>query len=120
MRLLLDEHYSTEIAEGLRDLGHDALTVAEAGLRGAGDEELLRFATVERPALLTNNARHFAPLARRLAAGAESHAGIVFSSDSSMPRGKGTVGRYIEALSALMGAHPEDESFRDRTAWLDA
>lgn len=119
MRLLLDEHYSPEIAHRLRALDHDVVTVDEVGLRGSGDEELLRYAASKGRALLTNNVRHFAPLAQRFATGGETHAGLVFTSDTSMPRGKGTTGRYVEALSELMSAHPAEGSLHDQTFWLD-
>ena len=42
MRLLLDEHYSREIAERLRERGHDVIAVKEdAALEGLDDEPLL-------------------------------------------------------------------------------
>lgn len=118
MRLLLDEDYSAEIANGLQDAAHDVVTVEEVGLRAIADDDLLRFAAREGRALLTNNVRDFAPLARRFAAAGESHSGIVFTSDASMRRGKGTIGRYIEALSELMRALPAGDALRDRTLWL--
>jgi len=119
-RLLLDEHYSTVIASELRRSGHDALGVAEVGLAvaGAGDEEVLRFATSRRRTLLTNNVRHFAPLAQRWAAGGEEHLGLLFTSDASMPQSKTTIGVYLTALRTLMHEHPDPDSLRNQVSWL--
>jgi hypothetical protein len=54
------------VALELRRLGHDLLTVLEAGNAGRGipDDEVLRFATSELRAVLTLNRRHFVKLHR--------------------------------------------------------
>jgi hypothetical protein len=43
VRYFTDEHVATAIANGLRKRGIDLLTVSEASLPGAGDEDLLDF-----------------------------------------------------------------------------
>ncbi|MGI8461503.1 MAG: DUF5615 family PIN-like protein [Solirubrobacterales bacterium] len=118
MRLLLDEHYSLEIALTLRDRGHDVTAALEAGLSGCSDEDLLAAAAGELRALLTNNARHFVPLARRWAAAGRQHYGLLFTSDESMPRSKGTIGRYVDTLEALLREHPDDAALVDQARWL--
>ena len=119
MRLLLDEQYSREIAEQLRERGHDVTAVKEhPELEGIDDEPLLRQARDDRRALLTNNVRDFAPLARQWAAGGEDHAGLIFTSDESMPRSRNTIGLYVERLSELLHANPDDDAFRNRVEWL--
>ena len=118
MRLLLDEHYSREIAVRLREEGHDVVTVSERGLTGLDDESLLRFAASERRALLANNVRHFAPLARRWASSGDDHYGLLFTSDASMPRGKATIGRYIEILHALLEERTADDALDNQLRWL--
>src|ERR1017187_4656021 len=40
MRFKLDENLPVELVTDLRDLGHDADTVADEGLRGAADPQL--------------------------------------------------------------------------------
>lgn len=118
MRLLLDEQYRREIAEQLRDLGHDVTAVEEhPELEGIDDEPLLRQARDDRRALLTNNVRDFAPLARQWAASGEDHAGLIFTSDESMPRSRNTIGLYVKRLSELLHAN-SDDAFRNRVEWL--
>jgi hypothetical protein len=116
---LLDEHYSREIAEQLRERGHDVTAVEEdVNLEGLDDELLLSLARDQGRALLTNNVGDFALLIREWASRGESHAGVVYTSDESMPRSRNTIGLYVERLIALLDEHPEECSFRDRVEWL--
>lgn len=118
MRLLLDEHYSVEIALALRAQGHDVKAAVEARLTGLSDEDLLAAAATDLRALLTNNARDFVPLARRWAEADRRHYGLLLSSDESMPRGKGTIGRYVEVLEAILREHPGDADLMDQARWI--
>lgn len=118
MKLLLDEHYSNEIAIQLRAAGHDGATVSERGLKGTDDEPLLRLASSEDRALLTNNARDFVPLVVRWAASREHHCGILLTSDVSLPRGRHSIGLYVETLKALMDANPAARALENRVLWL--
>ncbi len=56
MKLLLDENLSPRQALRLRDLGHDAVAVIEAGLAGQPDEVVRAFAIETRRILLTLDA----------------------------------------------------------------
>lgn len=118
MRLLLDEHYSPEIAATLRERDHDVLATAEAGLAGSGDEDLLAAAAAQSRALLTNNARHFVPLARRWAAEGRAHSGLLLTAEASMPRSDQSIGLYVAALEELLVTHDGDEPLRDQVRWL--
>ena len=118
MKLLLDEHYANDIAAALRAAGHDAVTVSERGLKGLDDEPLLALAASEDRALLTNNARDFLPLIRRWAESGEDHCGLVLTSDSSMPRGKQTIGLYVECLRELTEANPDPRALANQVPWL--
>jgi len=53
MLFKVDENLPTAVAERLRAAGHDALSVPEQGLAGAGDSRLERFIREEKRALLT-------------------------------------------------------------------
>ncbi len=118
MKLLLDEHYGGLIAERLRGAGHDVLTVADLGLRGLADEPLLERARQDRRALLTNNVRHFAPLAVRWAAEGRSHSGLLFTDDHNLPRSAQTIGTYLRLLDALLAQYPAADALRARrTGW---
>ncbi len=118
MRLLTDEHHTTEIAIQLRAAGHDAVAVLEQGMTGAADESLLAFAATEQRALLTNNVRDFAPLAVLWATGGQDHGGLIFTSDESLPRGRGTIGLYLKVLGALFEANPAEGALRNQVLWL--
>jgi predicted nuclease of predicted toxin-antitoxin system len=118
LKLLLDEHYANEISVALRAAGHDAVTVSERGLKGIDDASLLALAAAEGRALLTNNAQDFVPLVTRWSASGDGHCGLLLASDSSLPRGRDGVGRYIEILRALMDANPGAGALADQVRWL--
>jgi hypothetical protein len=118
VRLLLDEHYAAAIAEELRAAGHDAQTVLGRGVAGIDDEALLALCARESFALLTNNVRDFVPLAREWAAAGSEHAGLVFTSDASLPRHSGTIGLYVALLSALTIDNPAARALANQIRWL--
>jgi hypothetical protein len=92
--------------------------VERRDLIGLDDESLLRLAAGERRALLTNNVRHFAAIARGWGASGQTHYGLVFTSDASLPRSRETIGMYVDALGALLDVTPGDEALRDQVRWL--
>ena len=116
MRLALDHHYSPRIAEHLRSRGVDAVAAIEVGWHGDDDAVLLdRCAAADR-ALVTNNVADFAVLGRDWAATGLRHAGLVFTSDRSLPRSNATIGTYVDLLAALVEA--EVDGLADRIHWL--
>ena len=65
VRLLLDVDHSRFAAEQLRDAGHDVTAAADDPvLASLPDEELLRAATGEDRALVTENAKDFDRIVR--------------------------------------------------------
>jgi Domain of unknown function (DUF5615) len=74
-QLYADEQYPYPVVECLRALGHDVLTVQEAGHANQriSDPEVLAFATQERRAVLTQNRKDFIRLHQQQA----DHAGII-------------------------------------------
>lgn len=79
VRLYLDRHIRTRLAEDLRVRGFDVLTTQEARMDTASDEAQLRFAAAEGRAILTFNIRDFAPLQEQWTALGQEHAGIIVS-----------------------------------------
>lgn len=75
VRLYADEQYPYPVVEFLRTLGHDVLTVQEAGKANQGipDSDVLAFATSEKRAVLTQNRKDFFRLHRL----EPDHAGII-------------------------------------------
>jgi predicted nuclease of predicted toxin-antitoxin system len=121
VRLLLDEHYSPEIARQLRSRGHDVIAVAErSDLVGLGDDELLWRMARERRAIMTNNVKDFVPLANRAALEGREHYGLLLTSDRSMPRHLDTIGQFVGALDGLLQRHERDDSFCNQIRWLTA
>jgi hypothetical protein len=78
-RLYANENYDFAIVVELRQLGHDVLTVAEAGNAGKGipDTDVLAFALLQGRAVLTFNRRHFIRLHMQV----QPHCGIIVCSD---------------------------------------
>ena len=74
-RLYTNENFPSPVAEELRRLGHDVLTVQEAGKGGQAipDASVLAFASGEGRALVTINRKHFI----RLHLANSGHAGII-------------------------------------------
>ena len=118
MKLALDHLYSPQIASSLRDSGHDVVTVAERGWETGTDEALLALCLGEQRVLVTNNVADFAVIVRRWALEGRSHAGLVFTSDRSMPRGNDWIGQYVRALENLVQSLTSDDALRDQVQWL--
>jgi hypothetical protein len=78
VRLYSNENFPLPVVEQLRRLGHDVLTVSEAGYaqQATTDEDVLAFATQAGRAVLTFNRKHFI----RLHGLMPGHAGIVVCS----------------------------------------
>lgn len=79
-RLYANENFPREVVEALRALGHDVLTVLEAGNAGQGisDEEVLGFAAAQGRTVITLNRRDFI----RLHLSQPEHAGIIVCSQA--------------------------------------
>ena len=74
-RFYSNENFPLPVVEALRTLGHDVLTIQEAGRadQSLPDKDVLDFATKEQRAVLTLNRLHFIRLHREQS----GHAGIV-------------------------------------------
>ncbi|MBC7225660.1 MAG: DUF5615 family PIN-like protein [Thermoflexales bacterium] len=101
-RLYANENFPMPVVEELRKLGHDVLTMLEAGQTGQAmsDEAVLLFARQEGRAILTMNRRHFIRLHRDN----PDHSGIIVCSfDPDFEELARRVHRAIEAEPALQG-----------------
>ena len=118
MKLALDHHYSTAIARTLREQGFDVIAAIERGWETEDDEDLLDICHQEQRALATNNVADFTVIVRDWAVEGRWHSGLIFTSDVGMPRGRQTIGRYIEVLAELLRVNPRDDAFTDCIHWL--
>jgi hypothetical protein len=118
VKLALDHHYPTAIAQQLRTMGRDAVAAVERGWHRETNEALLARCVAEQRTLLTNNVGDFMTIARSWAVQGRQHAGLVFTSDASLPRTHATIGRYTKLLDTLLREHPKPEESVDRIHWL--
>ena len=118
MKLALDHHYSPAIAAQLRADGHDVVAAIEMGWETEGDESLLNLCHSEQRVLLTNNVADFVTIIRRWALEGRSHSGLMFTSDTSLPRGRSTIGTYVARLEELLDSNVRGNAFLDCVHWL--
>ncbi|MEH2423072.1 MAG: DUF5615 family PIN-like protein [Nostoc sp.] len=80
-RLYADEQFPYETVEYLRDLGHDVLTIQEAGNANLKipDDKVLGFASSDKRVVLTLNRRDF----KRLHRSQPTYAGIIICTDDA-------------------------------------
>jgi predicted nuclease of predicted toxin-antitoxin system len=95
-RLYADEHYPLGITQYLRQLGHDVLTVQDAGKaeQKIPDPDVLAFAIAQSRAVITQNRRDFIRLHRSQ----PHHAGIIVCTFD--PNWAALAGRVDEAIAA--------------------
>jgi hypothetical protein len=118
VKVALDHHYSPQIAVQLRKRRCDVIAVIERGWEQEDDETLLALCAGGQRALVTNNVSDFTVITRRWAAEGRHYAGLIFTSDASLPRGRNTIGRYVTALQSLVRANTAEDLFVDRIHWL--
>lgn len=106
VQFYLDEHIPSAVAKGLRHRGVGVLTVNEAEMIGALDEEHLEFAHREDCVVVSHDDDFL-----RLAAEGVSHAGIVY-----VPRDR-TIGDMVRGLVVLARVFSEEET-EDRVEFL--
>ncbi len=74
IRYYMDEHVAKAVIRGLRERGVDVMSVVDAGMLGAMDQEHLEFAFREHRVIFTQDDDFL-----QLAAKGHPHAGIVYS-----------------------------------------
>lgn len=120
MRLLLDEHFSPEIARELRRRRHDVIAASTLpDLHGLSGAELLAHAELERRALVTENVADFAELHRAVVNSGRRHYGLIFTSPRQFPRTARAIGRLVRALDGLLDGNRTDDALMSQTWWLD-
>lgn len=96
---LIDEMFPTATAVLLRDTyGHDAIHVADAGLRAADDAQVAAVARAEGRAVVTENVADFA---------AERDAVLVFVLKKNLPAGGGQAAALAKILDLWAQDYPD-------------
>lgn len=101
--LYANENFPLLVVVALRQLGHDVLTVREAGYdnQRISDEAVLAFAVTQRRALVTINRRDFIRLHRQNPA----HYGVIVCTEDADTNGQAQrIDSAIRALDTLVGA----------------
>ncbi len=100
--LYADEDFDYFVVESLRRLGHNVLTVPEAGRAGSNDAQVLADGTAAGRAVLTHNRWDFERLHRRNPA----HAGIISCTrDEDADALASRIDQAIAAEGDLAGKH---------------
>lgn len=116
MRALLDEQLSPQIAELLRQAGHDVLAVAErADLAGSSDRTVFEVAAGEQRAVITNNIKDFRPLAAEWLAQGRVHGGLILL-PATRTRTRAAAPLLADAIAEMLRAHPDGIAGSER--WI--
>src|SRR5439155_378220 len=100
--LYADENFDYRVVEFLRQLGHDVMTVPEAGRAGSSDPQVLADASAAGRAVLTFNRKDFARLHRQSGA----HAGIIScTTDPDRAALADRIHQAIAATGSLVGQY---------------
>jgi hypothetical protein len=120
VRLLLDEHFSPEIARQLRARGHDVIAVKERSeLIGRPDRVHFAAMPEQRRAIVTQDLGDFRPLlAEAIRAGTKTYGLICVPVRISLSRQ--AVGQVVTSLEQLLQENPEDDDLIERggETWL--
>ena len=96
---IVDEMFPVAAAVLLRDTyGHDAVHVAEVGLRAAGDAQVAATARAEGRAVVTENVADFVT---------ERDVVLVFVLKKSLPTGGGQAAALAKVLDRWAADHPD-------------
>lgn len=116
MKLLLDEMISPKIARELRSKGFDVQAIKgdRPDLEAVADREIVRRIAAEQRALVTNDVLDFQLIHNQMLAAGEEHSGLIFTSDSTMPRNKASIPLWVKSLKKVLNENPADDTLKNR------
>jgi len=108
LRLLLDEHVSPDVAEGLRQRRKAVQVTALADWEGGRylgmpDDAILKAAAAQTLTLVTYDRRTIPPLLKSWTEAGRAHAGVIFVDDKTIA--PSDLGGLIRALGKLAATH---------------
>lgn len=121
MKLLLDEMISPKIARELRGRGDfdvQAIKGDRPDLEAVADREIVRRMAAEQRTLVTNDVLDFQLIHNQMLAAGEEHYGLIFTSDSTMPRNKASIPLWVKALEKVLTEHPVNDALKNRVRHL--
>lgn len=121
MKLLLDEMISPKIARELRSRGDfdvQAIKSDRPDLEAVADREIVRRIAAEQRTLVTNDVLDFQLIHNQMLAAGEEHYGLIFTSDSTMPRNKASIPLWVNALEKVLTEHSAEDALKNRVKHL--
>jgi hypothetical protein len=118
MRLILDEHVSPDIAQGLREDGIDVVDVSNwlsGTLRSTEDDHILAIAVEEHRVLVSFDVNTIPPLIGVWSEQGRHHAGVILMSRKTFRQND--VSGILRSLRALI-AEKGNEDWQDRLEFL--
>lgn len=106
--------YPSALAEALRASGIEAFTVAERGMAGRSDPDILSAAAADRYVLLTENVSDFARIAAQHLTAGGHHPGVLIALSSRFSRRPRGIPKIAAAISAIT-----NEALDDRLVYLE-
>lgn len=121
MKLLLDEMISPKIARELRDRGDfdvQAIKGDRPDLEAVAHREIVRRIAAEQRTLVTNDVLDFQLIHNQMLTAGEEHYGLIFTSDSTMPRNKASIPLWVSALERILTEHSAEDALKNRVRHL--
>jgi hypothetical protein len=120
LQLLLDEHVSPDVAEGLRRQAKGIIVHAladweEGRFLGQSDEAILEEAAAQRLTLVTYDRRTIPPLLKMWAETNHPHGGVIFVDEKTIS--PSDIGGLIRALGKLFH-ETKDWEWKDQVCFL--
>jgi Domain of unknown function (DUF5615) len=113
LRLLLDEMYSPALADALRAVGVDIVTVPELGMAGRSDPDVFSAAIEHDRAILSENVADFARISAEHLAAGRHHPGVLLALSSRFSRRPAGIPALVAAVRAVA-----DQQLDDRLIYL--
>ncbi len=88
-------------------------------LEAVADREIVRSIAAEQRALVTNDVLDFQLIHNQMLAAGEEHYGLIFTSDSTMPRNKASIPLWVKSLEKVLTEHQADDALKNRVRHLD-
>jgi predicted nuclease of predicted toxin-antitoxin system len=121
VKLLLDEMISPKIARELRSKGDfdvQAIKSDRPDLETVADREIVRRIAAEQRTLVTNDVLDFQLIHNQILVAGEEHYGLIFTSDSTMPRNRASIPLWVRALEKVLTEHPGNAALKNRVRHL--